>query len=211
MSSRGSVGDYRPNRPTVTADGEGFQIGVRGGINYLAYIRNRPAGSYQVDLLGHGGLVLNTGGGTVSFQPEFIYNRLGVSGSTTSSQIGAVSAKAIQTSIDVPLLAKISFGDPGATRFFITVGPYAQYVLSQKISLTVAGQTAEQDLTSTEFKDRFGYGASGGIGVAIPAGPGKFTVEARALWGLGTAREFKSSDVIQLQGSIGYLIALGGR
>ena len=82
-------------------------------------------------------------------------------------------------------------------------GPYAQYELSSKLSLTIAGQTAEQDITSTEFKDRFGYGATGGVGIAIPAGPGKFTIDARALWGLGTAREFKSGRFILAKASSG--------
>lgn len=198
-----STGPRRSKR----TNGTGFQIGLRGGIDYVTYIKDKPGVDFSRDVLGHGGLVLNTGGRTVSFQPEFIYNRIALKFSDSG---GTVKSSAGQ--LEVPLLLKFATGSPASSRFFIVLGPYAGYALSNKSTVTLGGQTYTfSGAASGTFRDRFNYGATAGLGVAIPAGRGQFTLEARGLLPLGTVDEFRTGSALILQGSIGYLFSLGGR
>jgi hypothetical protein len=165
-------------------------VGVRVGGNYTTLLE-QPFGVTINPWYGfHAGLVFQFGRGAVAFQPEINYNQdyFSVGQNTISA-----------SSLVVPLLAKFQFGQQGNTRFFINLGPYGAYPLNSASTETVID-----------------YGGALGLGVGIPAGSGKLTIEARSYYQLGsTAAGSEFGNVtgkpITGQVSIGYLFPLGGR
>jgi hypothetical protein len=181
----------RPNTKASVGAGEaGTYIGVRAGGNFTTLLE-QPFGVTIDPWYGfHAGLVFQFGRGGVAFQPEINYNQ-------DYLKIGTTTLSG--SSLVVPLLAKFQFGQPGNTRFFINLGPYGSMPLNSNSSETVID-----------------YGGALGLGVGIPAGSGKFTIEARSYYQLGsTASGSEFGNVtgkpIIGQLSLGYLFGIGGR
>jgi hypothetical protein len=110
-----------------------------------------------------------------------------------------LSNSGITTSfLQVPLLAKFQFGQQGRTRIFLNVGPYGDYSIDSGSDGAI------------------GFGGALGLGAAIPAGSGRFTIEARGYYPLGSTAEgseFGPQPGSPLLGqiSVGYHFPLGGR
>ncbi len=196
-----------PAQPTASAsqsqrmytmnNASGIRIGVRGGVTYPAFLETKgvdPALGFV------GGITLNLGAGHVSFQPELNYTRY----NTKQKLTGFTSTNAFDV-LEVPLFLKIASGTYAGNRFFLNIGPYAAY----RMSASQDGQKVSLEGTT----GRFGFGAGAGIGAAIKAGPGHFTIEARGLYSLGDTDSGFSTDskTIYAQGTLGYIFPLGGR
>ena len=183
----------------VSSDGSlsGFRIGVRGGVTRLVYLEEVTGIEPSIGFVG--GLVVNLGKGTFSFQPELNYARYAFKVQGTSSISGAVDQ------FEIPLLLKISSGSVNTNRFFLNVGPYGAYVSSASLN--------GQNLSLDDATNRFRFGAALGVGAALQAGPGHFTVELRGLYELGDSEAGFNLDskTIYPQATIGYMIPLGGR
>ncbi|GAB3808195.1 hypothetical protein GCM10028819_46670 [Spirosoma humi] len=174
------------------------RIGIRGGVTYPFFTEKAVGIDPALGFVG--GLTLNFGTRTVSFQPEVNYSRY-----SQKATLPGFTVKRATDFLEVPLFLKISSGTYAGNRFFLNVGPYASYVMSasedgKKISLDGA-------------KGRFGFGAAAGVGAAIKAGPGHVTIEVRGLYSLGdTDNGFNTdSKTILGQGTLGYIFPLGGR
>lgn len=188
-------------------------IGVRVGGNYNTYLEqlviqdgtNPPFTIKPDSYYGfHAGVVFQFGSGRVAFQPEINFNQDQVK-TTTVTLVGTTPVTSATTvslsSLVVPLLAKFQFGQPGSTRFFVNAGPYGAYSLET----SMAGEATQ-----------IAYGGALGLGVGIPAGAGKLTLEARGYYLLGaTNSNISFGDVpfkpLTAQLSVGYLFPLGGR
>ena len=198
--SADEVATRADGREAVNASNEaGTYIGVRVGGNYNGFLErlrvpNGVGGFTDLTpdpIYGfHAGVVFQFGRGKVAFQPEINfqqdYMKSGTSTITASSLV-------------VPLLAKFQFGQQGATRFFTNIGPYGAYSLDSSNSESVVV-----------------YGGALGLGVGIPVGSGKFTIEARGYYPLGTTAagsEFGNIPGKPILGqlSLGYLFPLGSR
>ncbi|MEZ0539636.1 porin family protein [Fibrella arboris] len=191
----------RADRKTTTAaaDEARTYIGVRVGGNYNTYldkltIPNGTGGIIDVTpspMYGfHAGVVFQFGRGGVAFQPEINFNQ-----DYLKTAAGTFSA----SSLVVPLFAKFQFGQQGNTRFFVNVGPYGAYSLESGSTETIIG-----------------YGGALGLGVGIPVGSGKVTVEARGYYPLGDSKgtyDFANIPGRPITGqfSLGYLFPLGSR
>ena len=181
-------------------------IGVRVGGNYTNYLQRLTVADGLGGVLDltpdayfgfHAGVVFQFGRGGVAFQPEINFNQdyfrgIDFNGNRVTQSVN---------SLVVPLLAKFQFGQQGNTRLFVNIGPYGSYSLTQ---ISVNSETF------------IGYGGALGLGVGIPMGSGKFTVEARGYYPLGTTArgsEFGNVPGKPLLGqlSVGYLFPLGGR
>ena len=182
------------------------RIGVRGGITRLVYLEKlvgaEPAAGFV------GGFVLNFGQGAISFQPELNYARYAkkatirnIVGAGSSSEL--ILTEAIDQ-FEIPLLVKFASGSANSTRFFLNVGPYGAYT---------SGRSRNGQNISDNAANRFSYGAAGGAGVALKAGPGHVTVEVRGLYRLGIMDNSVSTDpkTINAQATVGYMLPLGGR
>ncbi|MGM9509271.1 porin family protein [Larkinella sp. GY13] len=199
--------------------GRGLSIGIRGGVNALL---NEYAPGGDLDGVGGasetapgftGGLVINYGLGNVfSIQPEILYTRRSakfageVEGQKFSLQVSA-------NAIEVPLLLKLSFGRK--TRFFVNAGPYVAYGLDARYKFVVDGETlADEKRTLTSDDARLEYGVTGGLGVSIPAGPGRLLIEGRYNYSLGTDADPQPAEYVSQQVatfSLGYVFPLGRR
>ena len=211
--------------PTEQSDDiAGFRIGIRGGASYLLPLEEVAGATYETAIGYHGGLVLNFGRGIFSFQPEINYSQQKVKASATFQGQG-ISLTATENRIEVPLLLKFSFGNPAGSRFFVNVGPYGSYALNGMVKGNVLGIPVNEKVTYDGSEGRISYGAAGGIGVALKLGPGHLTIEARGLYELGnnapktttvpgdptSSVNTNEIDRVLLQGSLGYLIPIGGR
>jgi len=188
----------RPNTKASVSEA-GTYIGVRAGGNYNAYLQqltvpNGVGGTIDVTpdpIYGfHAGVVFQFGRGAVAFQPEINFHQ-----DYLKTSLRTVTAN----SLIVPLFAKFQFGQQDNTRFFINLGPYGGYSLDPDNSDSVIA-----------------YGGALGLGVGIPAGSGKFTIEARGYYPLGDSRgtyDFGNIPGTPITGqfSLGYLFPIGGR
>ncbi|CCH00959.1 hypothetical protein FAES_2950 [Fibrella aestuarina BUZ 2] len=184
-----------PSSSASRSAGEGSEagsyIGVRVGGNYTTYLESLPITATIYGF--HAGIVGQFGRGTVAFQPEINF----VQDYVTLESAG-LKLKSTESAIVVPLLAKFQFGQQGSTRFFVNVGPYGAYAINDNSEGII------------------NYGGALGLGVGIPTGSGKLTIEARGYYGLGsTAQGSEFGNVpgkpVQAQLSVGYLFPLGGR
>lgn len=223
-----------------------LRIGIRIGGNSVLPLESVENATYYPTVSYQGGLVLGIGRGRVSFQPELNYTQRTVRADYTSQGV-SLSAKAFTNRIEVPLLAKATFGNTDSkARFFVNLGPYGAYVLNERyradllsldlsyISNAQLRAAAEQAIRSQVntlnnskaafdgAKGRLSYGAAGGLGVVIKAGPGQLTLEGRALYelgnnasamsdpsGAGVASSIRDTKYALLQASVGYSIPLG--
>jgi len=184
-------------------------IGVRAGGNYNTYLEklrvaNGTGGFIDLTpdpMFGfHAGVVFQFGNGAVAFQPEINFQQDYYKVVTLTSTSRITTTESLN-SLVVPLLAKFQFGQQGNTRFFVNVGPYGAYSLESRPS---------------NSETVIGYGGALGLGVGIPAGSGKITVEARGYYSLGstaTGSEFGNVPGKPILGqlSLGYLFPLGSR
>ncbi|MFD1140495.1 outer membrane beta-barrel protein [Larkinella insperata] len=214
------VAKVKPEQPARvktenTYSGKGLSVGIRGGANaWLNEFVSEDMGSNGEQVLAPGftgGLVINYGLGNVfSIQPEILYTRRSVK--TTGEAEGQKASLILSTSaIEVPLLLKLSFGRK--VRVFVNAGPYAAYGLDARAKLVVNGETVAEDTQKLTKDDaRLEYGATGGLGVAFPVGPGRLTVEGRYTYSLGTNADPQPAGYISQQistVSVGYVIPLG--
>lgn len=215
------VAKVKPEKPAKVKSenvysGKGLSVGIRGGVNALLneFIPSDLEGSGGQSETAPGftgGLVINYGIGNVfSIQPEILYTRRSAKFSG-EAEGQTFSVKADFNAIEVPLLLKLSFGRK--TRVFVNAGPYVAYGLDGRVKAVLDGEVIadeKQKLTSDDA--RLEYGVTGGLGVAIPAGPGRLTVEGRYNYSLGTNADPQPAEYVSQQiatFSVGYVLPIG--
>lgn len=180
----------------------GFKV---GGTHTALINNNRPielglAPDFQ------GGLAAKLAlGGFLALQPEILYTQ-----STTKYFGQNQNSRITRSSVDVPILFRFSFGN--TTQFFINAGAQASYALDTKTKRPgQPEQTLEYE--TDDFNHRTGYGAAGGMGIAINSHYGQFMIEARGYYPMG---DFANGWMNQPENrmlnvglSIGYLGRLG--
>ncbi len=174
----------------------------------------------------------------LTLQPELNYSQRHIRADYNQQGV-SLSAKVMTNRIEVPVLAKYTFGHAN-TRFFINGGPYGAYILNEryKASLISFGNTNpnlrpiiesviaglnNKEATFTGSGGRISYGVAGGLGVSFKAGTGALTLEGRALYELGDntpanapdpsgisiTSSVRNTKYVLLQTSIGYSIPIG--
>ncbi|GAB3724759.1 outer membrane beta-barrel protein [Spirosoma lituiforme] len=197
-TDQSTAGIEQPNRESINGSLSRTRIGVRGGVTYPFFLE-KPAGIDPVPGF-VGGITFNFGSGKVSFQPEVNYTR-----NSQNLVLPGFTTRYAADALEVPLFLKLSSGTYAGNRFFVNVGPYASYAMS-------ASEDGKKVSLSGD-KGRFGFGAAAGVGAAIKAGPGHVTIEVRGLYPLGNTNGGFSTDskTIFGQGTLGYIVPLGGR
>ncbi|GAB3498161.1 porin family protein [Spirosoma knui] len=151
----------------------------------------------------HGGVVFNFGGPSFSVQPEILYTQYGV-----RFTAGADYLQLKYNVVEVPVLLKATFGQPNL-RVFINAGPVATYAINGTVSALESGQSGSQALDMTN-EGRLAYGATGGLGIALQAGPGKVQLEGRYSYLVSGQNDGGSQTKPQnAMLSIAYLLPLG--
>ncbi|GAB3342113.1 hypothetical protein GCM10027299_56660 [Larkinella ripae] len=218
-----AVAKVKPEKPAkIKAEKDysnsGLSVGIRGGANAWLneFVPDDLAGTGGEQALAPGftgGIIINYGIGNVfSIQPEILYTRRSVK-FAGEEQGQKYSFQLSTNAVEIPLLLKFSFGQK--TRFFVNAGPYAAYGLDASAKFVVDGETLlneKQKLTKNDA--RLEYGVTGGLGIAIPAGPGSLLIEGRYTYSLGNNADPKPAEYISQQIgtiSVGYLFPLGGK
>lgn len=129
--------------------------------------------------------------GALSFQPELLYTTkgFGLDQGFEQELFGTqipleAEAKTKFRYLEVPLLAKVSFGDPSGPRAYFVAGPTFGYALSGQLQ-TRARALVSFDLPNVDINledinyERLEIGAAVGAGVQFPVGPVRLFADAR--------------------------------
>lgn len=187
-------------KPDLRINGKpsGTRIGLRAGVTYPFFTELQTGIDPAIGFVG--GVAFTFGARTVAFQPEINYTRY----SQKVTAFNFTSTESFDV-LEVPLFLKLSSGSYAGSRFFLNIGPYAAYAMSESVD----GKAMSLNGT----KGRLGFGAGAGVGAAVKAGPGHITLEVRGLYPLGDTYNGFSTDskTIFGQGTVGYIVPLGGR
>ena len=127
----------------------------------------------KVGFQGGMGVNITTGLKNFSVQPELNYVQKG-------TKIKGVDGKSTYkfNYLEVPVLAKYSFGP-----VYVDAGP--------SLGLRIARNDNAKTFTDTK---RLDFGVQGGLGVAVPAGPGKIVLDGRYDLGLTKVGEYNGDS-----------------
>jgi hypothetical protein len=146
-----------------------------------------------------GGIVANFAlGKHFSFQPEVLYSQEGFTYKSAEQKVSAYA-----NMIQVPLLLKYSFGESNRG-LFVNVGPYGNYIMNGVVKFNSEKETVKPEKTVIEC------GVAGGLGVAVPVGPGRLLIEARGTYNIGSTEDSSESTKFATGAvSVGYLFPIG--
>ncbi|GHA79048.1 Outer membrane protein beta-barrel domain-containing protein [Pontibacter akesuensis] len=161
----------------------------------------------------------------LSFQPEILVVQKGAKEEySEEDEFGSFSTegKVKTTYLEVPLLAKLSFGSE-SLKGFVTAGPSIGYWMSGKVEGEVSytdfdgeqvTETVDEKIDFDEDEDynRTELGASVGVGLAYKIGAGSLNLDVRYGFGLSSVYDFEEDDVKErnrvLGVSLAYLFSL---
>jgi outer membrane protein with beta-barrel domain len=140
------------------ASGQGFTVGVKGGVNFSKVTFDGEDGSTSLDTRISGVI-----GGFVRFpllswlelQPEGLYSMKG----GKQEEFGITSVVKLDY-LEVPVLARIPLG---GARYFAIAGPYFGVRLRAKASTEFSGGTEEMDIADQVERLDFGAVVGGGV------------------------------------------------
>lgn len=167
------------------------EIIPKAGISIASQsVKGEANGKGKVGFQGGLGVNIFTGIKGFSIQPELNYVSKGASYKNSTGK-----SKYNLNYLELPVLAKYSFGP-----MYVNAGPS----LGLKLGQNNQAKAALGDLKKIDF------GVQMGLGVAIPAGPGKFIVGGRYALGLNNISDVKGNNLKNrgLQVSLGYAIPL---
>lgn len=121
-----------------------------------------------------------------SVQPELLYVSKG-----TKIEEGSNSLKQKMSYLELPILAKVSFGTE-QVQGFVTGGPTIGYWLSGKSKYDLDGDEETEDYDFEDEDKRAELGASFGVGVAYKVGAGAVNLDIR--YGFGLSSIYDSTD-----------------
>ena len=112
--------------------------------------------------------------------------------------------------MQLPVMTHVNFGDQ--TKFFLNIGPYVGYLLSENESTNSFSKADTSDYYGTKVQNRFDFGLTGGLGVSKSTLIGQFQLEGRGTFGLTSLYEIDrendlaSSQNLMVEISLTYFI-----
>ena len=169
------------------------RIGIKGGLNISNFYRDN-VGDQNARFGFNIGLFTELAvGESFSIQPELLLSTKGNratygQGDGVLDLVGAEGeVKTNLTYIDIPVLAKVTFGEV----INVHVGPYASYLIGASASTDGDLVNGSQELNRDNFKS-WDYGLAAGLGVDLEA----VTIGARYNLGLANVAESDVADRI---------------
>jgi len=209
----------------LSASGQNFYAGFKGGLNYSDFKITGDAVEQDVSpklyfgIGGVFGVYLNK---ALSIQLEPMYL---IKGSILKQDAPNPDYSIKASFIAMPLIVKFTFGKK--VKPYVFAGPSFAYLLTSKVKGEIDGITIE-----TDWKDvskRVGWNAHVGCGVQFPLGKGMFFIEGRYVHGLtnfnkGGTVEFEADGLTipqevdpedelfsrEFQVMVGYMLPFGG-
>ena len=201
---------------TISVFAQGISLGPIAGANYstIKGLSGGAPGFKEKYLFGtQFGAAVNIGVNEMfSVQPEFIFAQQGGIVESTEKPIKLTIKNNF---INVPVLAKVTFGKAESIKVFAAAGPYGGYWLSSKTKKVEDGAvTQDGEVTlNSEANNRFDYGFAFGAGLGFPVGPGSLNLDLRYNLGLADLEKAADSEFNNrvASASLSYLINLGGK
>lgn len=159
----------------ASARAQGLEKGVRGGINLTKTTTSGEGAADALDwqLRGvFGGFVTWRLTSWLELQPEVLYAMKGA----RSEEI--VETKLLLDYLEVPVLARVTRGAAGGTRYYLAAGPSAGLLLRARTRADFGGAIEEIDIKDDLESVDFGVVVTGGVEF------GSIVVDARYTHGL---------------------------
>lgn len=192
----------------LAAEAQTVSIGPRVGVNFATVratdgdeeIRDAYNDAVENNAGIQFGAVVNFGVSDMfSIQPEVLYSQRGFTAEESlfeDEPLGDISIDMRMNYLEVPVLAKLSFGGENV-KGFVTAGPSVAYWMSGKTKTSFAGEEEEEDYEfDDEYVDgvkenRLDIGASIGVGMAYRLGPGALNLDIRYGFGLSDIAKYE--------------------
>jgi len=151
---------------------QGLEQGVRGGVNFTnTSTSGDDSASLDWQLRGvFGGFVTWRVTSWLEFQPEVLYSLKGAKSSEFD-----IESKLLLDYLEVPLLARKTFGAPGGTRFYLAGGPSIGVLLRARTRADFGSSTEERDIKDDVETLDLGIVAAGGIEFGSIVVDGRYT------------------------------------
>lgn len=158
---------------SVQAQTNRYDWGIEGGPN-LSTVRviNNPFLDASPRILGSGGFIFQYNTKKIlSFKTGFSYQRKGFQSQdfpysdNNGNILGEGNSVISFDYITLPILVKASFGKK--VQFFVNAGPYTGFLLAKNERFVLDHQTISENKNMSGLQ-RWDFGITGGIGVAIP-------------------------------------------
>jgi hypothetical protein len=178
-----------------------YDWGIEGGPNLNTFrMSANPFFDPKPLVAGSGGFIFQYNTKKIlSFKTGFSFQRKGYQikdlyfTDNMGNYIGSGKMVVTLDYITLPLLVKASFGKK--TQFFINAGPYAGFLLNEKSRAFNGNKVVDED-NITGDANRFDFGVTGGIGIAVPIKESwRIHAEVRNYFGLTNLDESAFSDV----------------
>lgn len=128
-----------------------------------------------------------------SLQPELYYSQKGVKGRIDDPEAGSISLTLKNDYIELPLLARWTFGDRMMSlRPFVVGGPTLAVVSSCEAEGSSGGASASIDCDEFADVNNFEFGGVAGVGLQFPVGRSLMSVGAR--YTMGFSKVFDGAD-----------------
>ena len=152
---------------------QGLEKGVRGGVNFanesITGDEEGAALDWQLRAV-FGGFVTWRVTTWLEFQPEVLYSMKG----GKSDEFG-IDSKVLLDYLEVPLLARKTFGAPDATRFYFAGGPSIGVLLRARTRADFGSSTEELDIKDDAETLDFGVVVAGGVEFGSIVVDGRYT------------------------------------
>lgn len=151
---------------------QGLEKGVRGGVNFTTIAASgEDAETLDGQLRGlFGGFVTWRVTSWLEFQPEVLY---AMKGARTSEF--DIESKLLLDYVEVPLLARKTFGAPDATRFYVAGGPSIGILVRARTRTDFGSSTEELDIKDDVETLDFGVVVGGGVEFGSIVVDGRYT------------------------------------
>jgi len=112
--------------------------------------------------------------------------------------------------MQLPVMTHVNFGNQ--TKFFLNIGPYVGYLLSENESTNNFSKADSNSYYGTEVQNRFDFGLAAGLGASKSTLIGQFQLEGRGTFGLTSLYEIDrknglaSSQNLAVEISLTYFI-----
>jgi hypothetical protein len=152
---------------------QGLEKGVRGGVNFTNTSANGGDEAAALDwhLRGvFGGFVTWRVASWLEFQPEVLYALKGAKSTEFD-----IESKLLLDYLEMPLLARKTFGAPDATRFYVAGGPSIGVLLRARTRADFGSSTEEIDIKDDVETLDLGVVVAGGVEFGSIVVDGRYT------------------------------------